>query len=83
LKSLEVALALLMHSGDRTRIASVLGNLGNVYIVTGPAQTASKYLHESLDMAREAGNAAFEARILNILGNLFTSQKQYTKALSA
>lgn len=83
LHSLEVALALVMHSGDRTRIASVLGHLGNVSIATGPAETASKYLHESLDMAREAGNAALEAAIFNNLGNLFTSQKQYAEALGA
>ena len=83
LKSLEVALARVKPSGDRTRIASVLGNLGNVYIAIGPAETASQYLNEALGLAREAGDSALEAVILNNLGNLFTSQKQHTEALRA
>ena len=83
LKSLELALALVKKSGDRTQIASVLGSLGNVYIATGPAEAAYGYLNEGLGMAREVGNSALEAVILNNLGNLFTSQKQYTEALGA
>ena len=55
------------------QMASVLGSLGNVYIATGPAETAHEYLSAGLSMAREMGDSALAAGILNNLGNLFTS----------
>src|SRR6516225_10075948 len=40
LKNLESALALAEKSGNRTQIAFALGTLGDVYIATGPRETA-------------------------------------------
>lgn len=83
LKSLELALLLAKKSGDRTRIASVLGSLGSAYITTGPVDAAYGYLNEGLGLAREVGSSALSANILNNLGNLFTSQRKYPEALGA
>jgi tetratricopeptide (TPR) repeat protein len=48
LQNLESALALVQKSDDRMQMASVLGSLGNVYIATGPAETAHEYLSAGL-----------------------------------
>lgn len=83
LKSLNSARALAEKSGDRTQIASVLGNLGNLHITLGPPDKAFKYLNEGLSMARELGDSGLSATILNNLGNMFATQKRYKEALGA
>lgn len=83
LKTLEFGLVLAQKSGDRTRIASVLGNLGNAYIAPGPPDKAYRYLNEGLGIARELGNSALSAVILNNLGNLFATQQKPTEAIAA
>jgi hypothetical protein len=66
--------------GDRTQTAVALGALGDVYIATGPGETALKYLNEGLRIAREVNNQDLSAIILNNLGNLLTAQKKYPVA---
>jgi len=83
LESLEFALALARKSGNRMRIASVVGSIGDAYIAIGPADKAYQFLNEGLGMARELGNSGLSATILNNLGNLFTSQKKYKEAIGA
>ena len=75
LKNLELSVALAEKAGDRTQMAFGLGTLGNLYIATGPGDVAQKYLTEGLRLARESGNLALSAVILNNVGNLRTSQE--------
>ena len=82
-KNLELALGLAEKAGDRTQVASVLGALGNLYIATGPEDTALKNLNEGLRIARELNNQDLSATILNNLGNLLTAQKKYPEAIAA
>jgi CHAT domain-containing protein len=44
---------------------------------------ARQYFDEGLTKARDLGNIDLEAGILNNLGNLFASKKQYTEAIDA
>ena len=83
LTNLELSVALAEKAGDRTQMAFGLGTLGNLYIATGPEDVAEKYLTEGLRLARESGNLALSAVILNNLGNLRTSQENYKEALAA
>lgn len=82
-KNLELAKGLAEKAGDRTQVASVFGALGNLYIATGPGDTALKYLNEGLRIAREVNNEDLSATILNNLGNLLTAQKKYPEAIAA
>ena len=81
LKSLELALAVVKKSGDRRAWPLSWAALAMCTLPPGPVEVAHWYLNEGLGMAQELGDAALEAVILNNLGNLFTSQKQYTEAL--
>ena len=83
LTNLELSVALAEKAGDRTQMAFGLGTLGNLYIATGPGDVAQKYLTEGLRLARESGNLALSAVILNNLGNLRTSQENYKDAVAA
>jgi len=87
LKNLDLALAGAKSSADGVQIAEVLGRLGDLYIATGPADAAQKYLNEGLRAAKELDNQGLSqdlsAIILNNLGNLFTAQKKYPEALAA
>jgi tetratricopeptide (TPR) repeat protein len=81
LKNLESALALAEASGDRAQTALAMGTIGDVYIATGPAEAAQKYLQEALRRAKEINNDGLVAIVLNN-GNLSSSQKKYAEALS-
>jgi CHAT domain-containing protein/Tfp pilus assembly protein PilF len=87
LKNLELALTAAKSSADNVQIAEVLGRLGDLYIATGPADTAEKYLNEGLRAAKELDNRDLSqdlsAIILNNLGNLLAAQKKYPEALAA
>ncbi|ETX02193.1 MAG: hypothetical protein ETSY1_04450 [Candidatus Entotheonella factor] len=50
--------------------------------MTGPADTALRYLQASLDMARESGNRLLTAKLLNNLGSFFTLQQRFDEALA-
>ncbi|PYX11451.1 MAG: hypothetical protein DMG85_05465, partial [Acidobacteria bacterium] len=77
------ALGLARKAGDQIQLASVLGALGNLYIATGPEETALKHLNEGLRISREVNNQDLSASILNNLGNLLTAQKKYAEAAAA
>jgi len=87
LKNLELALTAAKSSADSVQIADVLGRLGDLYVATGPVDTAQKYLNEGLRLAKELSNQDLShdlsAIILNNLGNLLTAQKKYPEALAA
>ncbi len=80
LKSLEVALSLASQSGDRNRIAAILGQRGNTYLAIGNTKEAHKYLTEALSIARDLERPGLTASILNNLGNLFASRGNYREA---
>ena len=82
-KNLDLALGLPRKAGDQIQLASVLGALGNLYIATGPEETALKHLNEGLRISREVNNQDLSATILNNLGNLLTAQKKYAEAAAA
>lgn len=83
LQTLEEALILAEKIEDQTLIASVLGNLGNVYIATGPEDKSYRYLSKGLSMARDQRDSGLSAAILNNLGNLLTLQERYSEAIGA
>jgi CHAT domain-containing protein/Tfp pilus assembly protein PilF len=82
LKNLESALAIADAAGDHAQTALAMATLGDVYIATGPAEVAQKYLQEGLRRAKELNNDGLSATILNNLGNLASAQKKYPEALS-
>ncbi len=80
---LREALTLARESGDKARIASALGNLGNGYLATGESEEARDLLTQAISLAKEAGETALAAAILNNLGNLEASRTSFDKALAA
>jgi CHAT domain-containing protein/Tfp pilus assembly protein PilF len=83
LQILSEALESAKQTGDRNRIAAVLGSLGNAYLLTGASVEASRYLQEGLQLARAEEDNGLAAVILNNLGNLLALQGESNEALSA
>jgi len=68
-------------SGDKARLAAVVGSLGNARIAIGPAEDAQKELEEAITLARDAGAPDTAAAALNNLGNLFMFEDDDARAL--
>src|SRR3989442_14983643 len=83
LQSLQSASNLIERTGDRSRLARIKGLAGALYLASGQAEDASRYLKEGLQLAKEAGNTGLAAVILNDKGNVLASQKKYDEAIAA
>ncbi len=83
LQHLEVALELAEQVGHPGHMASVLGRIGSIYAIIGPADRAVTCLNRSVEISREAKQTALTAGLLNNLGSLFSLQRQYEKAQAA
>ena len=83
LHSLTTALQLAQQTKDRRQVAIVFESLGQTYLITGPPEAAHSALQNGLQLAREMGHAGLIAALLNDLGNVFASQRQYGEALDA
>jgi len=83
LENLDLALALAERSGDRARMATILGRLGSGYLAVGQQDAAEKFLEEAIALARELKAKDQLASLLNDYGNLLFLQKQYDQAMQA
>ena len=83
LKDLESAQEIAKISGDRRQMTLTLASLGNLYMVTGPAEEANRHLQQSLGLAKELKSPEMLAVVYNNLGNLLASQKKWKEAVSA
>jgi len=82
-ETLESALARAEKAGDRSQVTLVKSKLGAALLMTMEADRAASLLRESLEAARADQNSKLAASILNDLGNLLASQKNYSEALRA
>ncbi len=77
------ALVLAETDEDIINQASLSGSIGSVYLLTGSLQQAEVFLNQSLEQARQAGNAPIEATTLNNLGNLYDAQGLSSRSVSS
>ena len=82
IEDLKAALVLAEKTGDMAIKISVLGRLGNAFVLVNKLGEAENYLKEALALA---GKEDYEGRAssLNYLGNLYVLQKKYDEALAA
>ncbi len=83
LKAGEKALALARQRPDERQQAEALAALASIRIRLGENETAQRNLEEALATAKRLGDPDLTARILNTLGNLFSSQSNFQKARQA
>jgi len=81
--SLELARKVVEPSGDRARIAGVLGALGNARIAVGPDTQARNELEQALALAKAADATALAAGIANNLGNAQSFNDDFDHALES
>ncbi|HEY7491000.1 MAG TPA: tetratricopeptide repeat protein, partial [Candidatus Tectomicrobia bacterium] len=79
--SLYTALRLAEDAGDRTQVALILGQLGQVMVATGELADAERLVRDALAVARALGNAGPTAPLLHTHGNLFMAQQKPHEAL--
>jgi len=80
-ESLLRALIIARSNRDAGQLASVLGRLGNIYVVLGEFGQAEELLNEAVGMARQAGAPAKAATVLNNLGNQLVLDGREREAL--
>jgi CHAT domain-containing protein/Tfp pilus assembly protein PilF len=83
LETFQLALNRVEKMGDRARIASIKGSIGNGHLFIGQLDKAEELLNESLALASEIDRSSTLAAILNNLGNLYVAQGNYNNALGA
>jgi len=83
LQQLELALTLTQQTGDRTRIATVLENLGRTYLVARKPEASTQYLSQALTMAEADEDRRLIAAIHNDLGIAHVAQQHDVEALAA
>ena len=74
------ALSILRQEHDESRLAFVLGRLGNIDINSGRFESAEDYLGEALRLYRQLDEDAGTASVLNGFGELMRIQKRYMEA---
>jgi hypothetical protein len=77
-----LALEAAHQLGDRSRVAQVLNNLGNVYLRQSNWDKASARYNQSLELSHELKIPELEAQTLMNLGILYAVQNQVEKAFS-
>ncbi|MGD1807801.1 tetratricopeptide repeat protein [Dapis sp. BLCC M126] len=78
----EEALLLFRKTGNLSREAHTLYNMGLVYYDLGEEQTALNYLEQALPLTRQVGYEAAEAVTLNNIGNVYHSLGEKQTALN-
>jgi non-specific serine/threonine protein kinase len=78
--SLEEALEISRASGDRTKEARILSNLGGVAVLQTDVAAAHAYLEQAIVIHRDQGNRTFEALCLNNLSALAISEGNFAAA---
>jgi CHAT domain-containing protein len=79
--TLQGALNLSEHAGNRNLTASIFGRLGNAAYALGKGDQAVDHLRKGLHLARAEKNTALVAVLLNDLGNVLSSRNQFTEAI--
>lgn len=74
------ALKIAEEVGNKSSIASKLGNIANVYSDQGDFPKALDYYFKALKINEELGRKSGEAIILGSIGSLYTEQKKYKEA---
>jgi CHAT domain-containing protein len=82
LKNLKTALDLAKKTGDRGQSAYILEKLGSTYIFMERLEEAETYLNKSLSISYAENYPDVRISTLNNLGNLYTLQKKYNKAIA-
>ena len=89
IKKYEEALAIWRELGDKTKEASMLKEIGAIYLQLGEANRSLEYLNQALTLARSLGNKEIEADALlvagenyGILGDSRRALETYNQALS-
>jgi CHAT domain-containing protein len=80
---LERALGLAEDGPRRGHVPWILSRLGNVLIVTGPADAAETTLRRSLQMSREGTDTPLTIAVLNDLANLLSIRRKMPEAVAA
>ncbi|MBX7045652.1 MAG: AAA family ATPase [Ignavibacteria bacterium] len=76
------ALKFSQNSGEHTRIASLYGNIANVFMMKGDYKNCERYLKYQNALLAKASDKFTLAINLNSTGNLYLTQKKYSEALS-
>ncbi|NEQ71602.1 MAG: tetratricopeptide repeat protein [Okeania sp. SIO2C9] len=79
---LEEALLLFRKTGNLSREANTLNNLGSIYNSLGEKQTALNYYEQALPIRRQAGDRGGEAITLNNIGLVYDNLGETQKALN-
>lgn len=77
------AIPLFHSSGERSREAAALSNLGLAYYTLGQRTDAVANFNEVLSIARAIGDRNLEAEMLNNLGTIYNMMGQNQKALES
>ena len=81
--TLNVALGLAKHIGDRTRTATVLGRLGQAVFSLGQPKQALQLFNDGLALANTDRNSQLLAALLNDKGMVLVVQKRLPEAFEA
>jgi signal transduction histidine kinase len=80
LEALEIFRKLCPPDGGQ-KAASILGNIGIIYVDQANYPKAMEYYFQSLKLAEKTGNKPAEAGALSNIGVVYFSQKKYEQAL--
>ena len=80
LSALMDAITIARRLGDRKKLAFMLGNIGRIHTFIGNLADAKKHLKLNLDLSRELGDAAEEARAGIALGYVLLQEGEYQEA---
>lgn len=81
LKYLEEALPIVKELDDKTQLAFILRQLGNIASHGDDLDAGEKYFNESLDLAREIDDDAQQFQALNSLGNSSLARGEFDESL--
>ncbi|MDJ1174659.1 tetratricopeptide repeat protein, partial [Roseofilum capinflatum] len=76
------SLEIFQQIGDRSGIASSLGNLGNAYKSQGDYESAISFYQQSLEIQQQIGDKPGEIRSLQNLSIAHSQLGQYQQAIS-
>ena len=74
------AVDIARQTGDKKKLAFMMGNIGRIYTFTGDFSEATKHLKINIDLSRELGDALETARALLSLAYVYIQQARYVDA---
>jgi len=76
-----LALRIAEKSGDRTRVANALCEIGDIYGRRNPPKEAENYLKKCLNVFEETGDKKGQARALHSLGFAYDTERRHELAV--